>query len=96
MATTRRALERPLSLDEAAARIASWFEQPCVGLIHATEHHWMVFQELLKEGQASGNLVTDAHLAALAIEHGCELASTDADFSRFPRVKWTNPLKRKA
>jgi predicted nucleic acid-binding protein len=43
-------------------------------------------------GQASGNLVPDAHLAALALEHGCELHSTDSDFSRFPRLKWRNPL----
>jgi predicted nucleic acid-binding protein len=47
---------------------------------------------MLKEGQAVANLVTDAHLAALAIEHGCELASTDADFARFPKLKWRNPL----
>ena len=45
------------------------------------------------EGQAKGALVTDAHLAALAIEHGCTLYSTDADFSRFQNLKWKNPLK---
>ena len=45
------------------------------------------------EGQAVANLVTDAHLAALASEHGCELISTDTDFSRFPGIKWKNPLK---
>jgi predicted nucleic acid-binding protein len=48
---------------------------------------------LLIEGQALGNLVSDAHLAALAVQHGCELMSTDSDFARFPKVKWTNPLK---
>ena len=47
---------------------------------------------MLKSGQAVANLVTDAHLAALAIEHGCELASTDSDFARFPKLKWINPL----
>jgi predicted nucleic acid-binding protein len=52
-----------------------------------------VLQPLLIEGQALGNLVSDAHLAALAVQHGCELMSTDGDFARFPRVKWTNPLK---
>ena len=46
-----------------------------------------------KEGQALGNLVTDAHLAALAVQHGCTLMSTDGDFARFPRLKWSNPLK---
>jgi uncharacterized protein len=48
---------------------------------------------MLLEGQAAGNLVTDAHLAALALEHGCEFASTDSDFSRFPGLRWRNPLK---
>ena len=44
------------------------------------------------DGQAAANLVTDARLAALAIEHGCKLASTDSDFARFPKLKWINPL----
>jgi predicted nucleic acid-binding protein len=47
---------------------------------------------MLKGGQAVAHLVTDAHLAALAIEHGCELVSTDADFARFPALTWKNPL----
>jgi predicted nucleic acid-binding protein len=57
------------------------------------ERHWSVLKELLVSGQAAGNLVTDAHLAAMAIEHGCVLCSTDSDFSRFPALKWVNPLK---
>ena len=48
---------------------------------------------MLLEGQAVANLVTDAHLAALAVEYGCELISTDSDFSRFPGIRWRNPLK---
>jgi predicted nucleic acid-binding protein len=51
---------------------------------------------MLTDGQAVANLVTDAHLAALAIEHGCELASTDSDFARFPKLKWRNPLSQPA
>ena len=54
--------------------------------------HWELLQSLLLTAQATGNLVTDAHLAALAIEHNCMLCSTDADFSRFPGLRWTNPL----
>ncbi len=46
---------------------------------------------MLNDGQVVANLVTDAHLAALAIEHGCGLASTDSDFARFPKLKWINP-----
>lgn len=90
--TNPRVLERPLTLDEAADRVSSWFGQPCVRVIHATEKHWELFRSLLTESQARGNLVSDAHLAALAIEHGCTLCSTDSDFSRFPRLKWHNPV----
>lgn len=91
--TNPRVFEQPLSLDQAVARVQSWMEQPCTRLVNPTEHHWTVFQKMLLKGQASANLVTDAHLAALAVEHGCELISTDADFSRFPGIKWRNPLK---
>jgi predicted nucleic acid-binding protein len=52
-----------------------------------------VLQPLLIEGQALGNLVSDAHLAALAVQHGCELMSTHSDLARFPKIKWTNPLR---
>jgi hypothetical protein len=47
---------------------------------------------MLNDGQAVASLITDAHIAALALEHGCTIVSTDADFSRFPKVKWINPL----
>jgi predicted nucleic acid-binding protein len=50
---------------------------------------------MLVEGQAKANLVSDAHLAALAVENGCRLFSTDSDFSRFPKLKWKNPLIKK-
>jgi len=91
--TNRRVFERPLSLNEAIHRVQSWVDQPCTRLIYPTEQHWQVLQELLEQGQAIGNLVTDAHLAALAIEHGCQLYPTDSDFARFPKLKWSNPLK---
>ena len=51
-----------------------------------------MFQQMLTDGQAVANFVTDAHLAALAIEHGCELNSSDADFAWFPALRWRNPL----
>jgi len=92
ISTNPRVFERPLSLDQSLARVQSWLDQPCAKIIHPTERHWIVFQQMLLAGQAVGNLVTDAHLAALAIEHGCELISTDSDFSRFPKLKWKNPL----
>ena len=90
--TNPRVFEYPLSLEQALARIQSWLDQPCTRVIRPTERHWTVFQHMLTDGQAVANLVTDAHMAALAIEHGCELASTDSDFARFPKLKWRNPL----
>jgi toxin-antitoxin system PIN domain toxin len=90
--TNPRVFEHPLSLEQALARIQSWLDQPCTRVIRPTERHWTVFKQVLTDGQAVANLVTDAHLAALAIEHGCELASTDSDFARFPKLKWRNPL----
>jgi uncharacterized protein len=93
IATNPRVFENPLSLEQALARVQSWLDQPCTRIIHPTERHWTVFQQTLADGQASANLVTDSHLAALAIEHGCELASTDSDFARFPKLKWKNPLR---
>jgi toxin-antitoxin system PIN domain toxin len=90
--TNPRVFEHPLSLEQALARVQSWLDQPCTRVIRPTERHWTVFKQVLTDGQAVANLVTDAHLAALAIEHGCELASTDSDFARFPKLKWRNPL----
>jgi hypothetical protein len=93
IATNARLHQRPLTSKEAADRVQSWFDQPCVRVIHPTEQHWGIFQGMLYEGNATGNLVSDAHLAALALEHTCELCSTDADFARFPGLNWRNPLK---
>ena len=90
--TNPRVFEHPLSLEQALARVQSWLDQPCTRLVRPTERHWTVFKQVLTDGQAIANLVTDAHLAALAIEHGCELASTDSDFARFPKLKWRNPF----
>ncbi len=90
--TNPRVFDQPLSLEQAIARVQSWLDQPCTKIVRPTERHWTIFQQMLKEGQAVANLVTDAHLAALVIEHGCELISTDSDFARFPKLKWSNPL----
>ena len=90
--TNPRIFENPLSLDQALDRVQSWLDQPCTRVVRPTERHWTVFRQMLTDGQAVANLVTDAHLAALAMEHGCELASTDSDFARFLKLKWHNPL----
>ena len=90
--TNPRVFEHPLSLNQAQNRVESWLNQPCTRIIRPTERHWTVFKQILTDGQAVANLVTDAHLAALAIEHDCKLASADSDFARFPKLKWINPL----
>jgi toxin-antitoxin system PIN domain toxin len=90
--TNPRVFEHPLSLEQALARVQSWLDQPGTRVIRPTEQHWAIFQLMLRDGQAVANLVTDAHLAALAVEHGCDLASADSDFARFPKLKWINPL----
>ena len=92
ISTNPRVFENPLELKAAISRVQSWLNQPCVRLIDATERHWSVLKDLLTHGQATGNLVADAHLAALALQHGCTLMSTDADFARFAQLRWSNPL----
>jgi len=86
--------QRPLTLQEAAERVQSWFDQSWVRILQPTDQHWTIFQQMLRSGNAVGNLVSDAHLAALAVEHNAVLHSTDADFSRFRGLKWKNPVVR--
>ena len=93
--TNPRLHQRPLTLREACERVQSWMDQPCVRLIHPTEQHWSIFQAMLKTGNAAANLVSDAHLAALAVEHNCTLQSSDSDFARFKNLKWNDPTRRR-
>lgn len=91
--STRPALfPRPLRPDQALGLIDSWLAQPCAGIVQPTERHLDVLKEMLAPFGAAGNLVSDAHLAAVAREHGAEICSCDADFARFPGVRWINPL----
>jgi uncharacterized protein len=86
-------VERPLGVGEAIELIESWLEQPCVTVVHPTERHAAVLRELLTPLGTAGNLTSDAHLAALAIEHGAQLCSCDTDFARFQGVRWVDPLQ---
>lgn len=92
ISTNPRIHEQPLLVEEAVMRVNSWLDQPCVSVVGPTEFHWGIFQTQIKEAGASGNLIADAHLASLAIEHGCILYSTDKDFARFPSLRWINPI----
>lgn len=91
--TTRAGiLRQQLSAEQAMAFIDEWLEQPYVELVDPGAAHWPILKTLLREVGAAGNLTSDAHLAALAIESGCELASTDHDFRRFSALRLVNPL----
>jgi toxin-antitoxin system PIN domain toxin len=92
IATNPRIYERPLSRAEAVERVSGWLAQDCVRIVQPTEYHWQIFKRQMDEAGALGNLMADAHLAAMAIEHACTLYSTDTDFAKFPSLKWVNPL----
>ena len=83
----------PLSVDDALDVVDGWLRQPAVVVVQPGRRHADVLRELLLAVGTAGNLVTDAHLAALAVEHGAELCSADADFSRFPGLRWVDPLR---
>jgi uncharacterized protein len=80
------------NIEEAARVIDRWMELPQVQLLVPGERHWGLFRRMLLEGQVRGPLTTDAQLAALTIEYGGVLHTTDRDFARFPGLRWVNPL----
>lgn len=91
--TTRGvAMKPPLSPDSALDLVEGWLGQPCAAVVHPTDRHSAVLRDLLRAVGTAGNRTTDAHLAALAIEHGATLYSADTDFSLFPGLRWTDPL----
>ena len=92
ISTNPRVYERPLSIGEAEQAVASWLAQPVVGILDPGERHWEILRRLMTSGQAAGPLVMDAALAAVAIEHGATLYTTDRGFARFAELRWTNPL----
>ena len=92
IATLRHVFGNPLLVGVACDIARSWLARPQVTVLHAGNRHAEILFGLLTSLGTAGNLTTDAHLAALAIEHQAELHSTDADFKRFRGLRWTNPL----
>ena len=92
IATNPRVYERPLSGAEAETLVSSWLAQPVAGILEPGDRHWEILRTLTRSGQATGALMMDAAIAAIAIEHGATLCTTDRDFSRFPGLTWINPL----
>ena len=93
IATHPRVYERPLAPAEAWGYVDAWLAAPNVWIPAAGEATANVLGQLLQAPGVTGNLVPDAQLAALAIEHGVAVASADADFARFPGCRWVNPLR---
>lgn len=91
--TTRPGIfDRPLSVEQAIAYCDSWLAQPNARLVPVGPNHWRILRSLLFTTGTAGNLTSDAHLAAQALEMGCTVCSADNDFKRFPGLTHSNPL----
>lgn len=95
LSASPRVLSRPVPLGDAARVVRAWLELPVTWTPEPTERHGQTLAGLL-EGESKADLVPDAHLAAIAIEHGLTLCSTDRDFARFDGLRWTDPLRAPA
>ena len=92
ISTNRSIFEQALPMNVACRKVENWMARGVVSLIRERENHWQTLHRLLSSGDVLGNLVADAHLATLAIDHGATLVSCDNDFRKFPEVRWLNPL----
>lgn len=90
--TNPRIFEQPEPIADAWAQVMAWLACDTTWIPEPTEHHSETLGRLIALPGVHGNLVPDAHVAALAIEHGVTLCSTDGDFARFPGLRWLNPL----
>jgi uncharacterized protein len=94
ISTHLRVSANPLSPADAWSYVADWLQAGAAWIPEPTPRHADLFQRLLVDGDLRGNLVPDAHLAALALEHGVGICSADSDFARFPQLSWVNPTAR--
>ena len=81
-----------LACPRRSLSVEGWLAQPCALIVDPTDRHLLVLRGLLEQLGIGGNLSSDVHLAALAIEHDAEVCSADTDFGRFAGLRWTNPL----
>ena len=89
-------LANPLPVDDAIGFVDEWLAQPFVEPVLPGDGHWAILRNLLRASGTAGNLTSDAHLAALAIERGATICSADYDFRRFTGVEHVNPLDERA
>lgn len=92
IATHPRIYAAPSRREEALSFARVLLEQPTCTLVQPGSRHFALFEDLCRRASATGNLVQDAWLAALALEHGCEWISTDGDYARFPGLRWRRPF----
>jgi toxin-antitoxin system PIN domain toxin len=92
LVTNSRVFEHPEPITEAWQQVQDWLACETVWIPTPTERHADLVGELLRQPGVHGNLVPDAHLAALAMEHGLTLCSSDGDFARFRALRWLNPI----
>ena len=92
LVTNPRIFEHPESVKDAWGQVENWLKCGPAWVPQPTEKHSAILGSLLEHESIRGNLIPDAHLAALAIEHGLILCSTDGDFARFPDLRWENPI----
>lgn len=92
LTTHPRVFQHPLDIGRALAYVDEWLAQPVARLAGPGPHHWPILRSLLDASGTAGNLTTDAHIAALALEHGYAVYSADSDFQRFAGLKYVNPL----
>ena len=95
LVTSSRVLDRPMQSGKAIAVVRSWLDRANTEVLNPGPRHLEILARLLEAAGAAGSLTTDAHLAALSIEYQCELHSNDADFQRFPGLRWRNPLSER-
>jgi toxin-antitoxin system PIN domain toxin len=93
ISTNPHAFEKPLAMKEAAAIASSWLDVAAVRVVVPGERYWEILRNLLLEAQVTGPLVTDAALAAMAIEQGASICTTDRDFARFAEVQIVDPTR---
>ncbi|HEX5098436.1 MAG TPA: type II toxin-antitoxin system VapC family toxin [Polyangiaceae bacterium] len=92
IATNRRVFERPLTISDATARVEEWLDLPTARLLTPGPDHFAIAFRLLRRLGTAADLTTDAQIAAFALENQAEVVSNDADFGRFPGLRWSNPL----
>lgn len=93
VATNHRIFDPPSTLENAFAFVSSLVERPTARIVGPGPDHLEIFERLCRDARATGKLVADAQHAAIAVEHGCTLVTTDSDFNRFAGVRWRHPLR---